>query len=118
MPDLSDEQTHQFRGRLLAMQTQIDALLDRTTEDTRPVELGSAIGRLTRIDAIQMRGMAQMSRRQLEIRRQQVGAALAALDSGTYGSCRHCKGPIDPRRLEALPESPFCIECQEGFERA
>jgi DnaK suppressor protein len=75
------------------------------------------IGRLTRIDAIQMQAMAQVNRRQLEIRRQQVAAALNAFTAGTYGLCRHCKGPISLRRLEVLPETPFCMECQESFEQ-
>jgi DnaK suppressor protein len=92
-------------------------LLSRTEEDTKPVELGSSFGRLSRIDAIQMRGMAEMSRRQLEVRRQLVELALSALGSGTYGSCRHCGATIGFRRLQALPETPFCVDCQEGFER-
>lgn len=117
MSPLTDEQLAQLRERLETMRAQMDALLLQTTEDTRPVELSSAIGRLTRIDAIQMRGMAQMNRHQLEVRRQQVEAALSTLDSGTYGSCRHCHRPIGLSRLEALPESPFCVDCQESFER-
>lgn len=116
MSHLTHEQLARFRERLETMAVQIDLLLSQTTEDARPVELSSAMGRLTRIDAIQMRGMAQMGRRQLEIRRQQVAVALAALDSDSYGSCRFCKGTIGLERLEAVPESPFCVTCQEGFE--
>ena len=44
-------------------------------------------------------------------------AALAALDAGTFGTCRHCDGPISEQRLEAVPEAPFCLDCQELFER-
>ncbi|HVS31581.1 MAG TPA: TraR/DksA C4-type zinc finger protein, partial [Thermoanaerobaculia bacterium] len=74
------------------------------------------IGRLSRMDAIQVQAMSQMSRRQLDVRLQQIDASLAALEAGTYGLCRHCKEPIALTRLEALPEAPFCIDCQEGFE--
>jgi hypothetical protein len=45
-----------------------------------------------------------------------VGNVLAALDAGRYGTCRYCKGRIDHSRLEALPEAPFCLPCQESFE--
>ena len=43
--------------------------------------------------------------------------ALKAVDDGSYGSCRNCKGAINPERLAARPESPFCIGCQEAFEQ-
>ena len=51
------------------------------------------------------------------VRRPFVDAALSALDSGTYGLCRNGHRPIGLSRLEALPESPFCVDCQESFER-
>lgn len=117
MAHLTDEQLDQFRLRLLAMSAQIEASLTQTEGDTKPVAPDSAIGRLTRMDAIQMQAMAQQNRRQLEVRGLQVAAALEGLQGGNYGLCRHCKGPISLRRLEVLPESPFCLDCQESFER-
>ena len=41
--------------------------------------------------------------------------------SGSYGLCLGCHRPIEPARLEASPETEFCLECQdlrERFERA
>lgn len=117
MSHLNERQLEDFKERLLEAQRSIRALLDQTVADTRPVDLNLPIGRLTRIDAIQMQGMAQMNRHQLEIRLRQVDAALTTFDSGTYGMCRHCKDPVHLERLDALPESPFCVDCQEAFER-
>ena len=113
---LAEEQLQGFRARLETAREQIETLLAQTAADSQAPSLDLPIGRLTRIDAIQMQGMAQMNRRQLDVRRQQVLAALAALDAGTYGLCRSCKGPIALQRLEVLPEVPFCIDCQERFE--
>jgi DnaK suppressor protein len=117
MSHLTDEQLEGFSSRLTDLERQIEALLKQTEADSRPVDLNLPIGRLTRIDAIQIQAMAQMNRRQLEIRLQQVEAALAGFRAGTYGTCRHCYGPIGAHRLEALPETPFCLDCQESFER-
>jgi len=39
-----------------------------------------------------------------------VEAALAKLDEGTYGLCERCSEPIAEARLEAVPASRFCIE--------
>ncbi len=113
---LTEQQLQDFKERLLQAKANAQALLRQTAGDTRPVDLDLPIGRLTRIDAIQMQGMAQMNRYQLEIRLKQVDASLAAMDRGTYGICRHCQEPVQLERLEALPETPFCVECQESFE--
>ena len=32
---------------------------------------------------------------------------------GTYGKCDKCGKPIDPARLEALPQASLCLNCKE-----
>ena len=46
----------------------------------------------------------------------QVRSALARLGEGTFGECLQCENPIGAKRLEALPWTPYCIECQEKIE--
>ena len=116
MAGLSKKQVNEFRKRLLATQAEIESLLGQTAQDSRPVDLSLPIGRLSRADAMQMQSMAQMNRRQLDVRLQQVKVALTAVNDGSYGSCRNCREPINLARLEVRPESPFCIGCQESFE--
>ena len=96
------EQIESFSQRLSAAKDAIQALLTQTKDDSRPVDLELPIGRLTRIDAIQMQAMAQMNRHQLDIRRQQVDVAMAALSAGNYGLCRSCKEPIGLERLDVI----------------
>ena len=43
--------------------------------------------------------------------------ALARMDRGAYGVCEQCNQPISAARLEALPDSTLCIDCQRGEER-
>ena len=117
MSHLSDAQLQQFHQRLVAAKADTEALLIQTANDSKPVDMELPIGRLTRIDAIQMQGMAQMNRRQLEIRLLQIDASLKAYEGGTFGICRHCKDPVSLGRLEVLPETPFCLDCQESFEQ-
>jgi hypothetical protein len=44
----------------------------------------------------------------------EVEAALTRLDDGSYGTCRSCGGPIDDRRLAALPIAQTCALCDGG----
>ena len=38
--------------------------------------------------------------------------ALHKFDEGTYGLCDECGQPIDPDRLEALPQASLCLSCK------
>ena len=44
--------------------------------------------------------------------------ALARVRAGSYGICRGCGEPIPEERLEAIPETPLCIDCQSRAEDA
>lgn len=46
----------------------------------------------------------------------QVQRALGLLRKGTYGICECCKGKIPVGRLNALPYSVLCIQCQSDLE--
>lgn len=45
-----------------------------------------------------------------------VRAALERLHEGGFGECLHCGKAIGEKRLEALPWTPYCIDCQEKIE--
>ena len=42
----------------------------------------------------------------------EIEAALARLDTGSYGICEACGQPIGSARLEALPETGLCVSCK------
>ncbi len=46
-----------------------------------------------------------------------VRAALRRLDEGSFGVCLHCEEDSSPKRLAAVPWTPFCIACQEIADR-
>ena len=48
------------------------------------------------------------------IREQLAGVehALNKFEEGTYGSCDVCGQPINPARLEALPQAALCLSCK------
>jgi len=37
--------------------------------------------------------------------------AIARIDTGRYGLCEACELPIEPERLEAVPQATDCVEC-------
>ncbi len=47
----------------------------------------------------------------------QVAMARRRISEHHYGRCVECREPIDLRRLEALPATPFCVACQALHEK-
>jgi DnaK suppressor protein len=48
---------------------------------------------------------------------QMVEGALSRIHEGSFGQCISCGKEINPKRLEAVPWTRHCIECQERLEQ-
>jgi DnaK suppressor protein len=48
---------------------------------------------------------------------QMVDNALVRIREGSFGECVHCGNEINAKRLEAVPWTRHCIECQEKLEQ-
>ncbi|MEO0600214.1 MAG: TraR/DksA C4-type zinc finger protein [Myxococcota bacterium] len=102
----------QVRTRLHALKAELERALAGAQSQGETVDLDqSAVGRLSRMDALQQQAMAQAQERRTELRLEQLGHALARLDNGVYGDCVECGEPIGEARLRARPETPFCMDC-------
>lgn len=47
-----------------------------------------------------------------------IDAALQRIETGDYGACTDCGTEIPDARLQAAPETPRCIVCQDRLEHA
>ncbi len=115
--ELTSEQIEERRRALVLLEAELRELLQATKEGTQVVELDEPIGRLTRMDAIQQQHMSAANRRSVDLRLRQVLQALELIERDEYGLCRRCEDPIGIRRLEARPESPYCLDCQDEIDR-
>jgi DnaK suppressor protein len=97
-----------------ALTDRLDALrhtAEATADDRRPVELDQAsVGRLSRMDSLQMQAMAQATGRRREVEIARIEATLKRIDDGDYGWCVQCGEEIAPKRLAADPTVPPCID--------
>lgn len=46
-----------------------------------------------------------------------VRAAMQRIEQGTYGRCVVCGRPIEAKRLESVPWTPYCRKDQEKIDR-
>ncbi|HVS32664.1 MAG TPA: TraR/DksA family transcriptional regulator [Thermoanaerobaculia bacterium] len=47
----------------------------------------------------------------------QIDEAFVRIKEGTYAVCTNCGATIGEKRLQAVPWTPFCIDCQELQEK-
>ncbi|MBI5481856.1 MAG: TraR/DksA C4-type zinc finger protein [Deltaproteobacteria bacterium] len=108
-----DERAH-LRGLLELAEARVDAGLSASTQEAKPVDLELAIGRLSRVDAMQHQQMARARRDRVAAQLEQIRSALRRFDAGAYGACISCGEPIGYARLVARPEALKCQACQLG----
>lgn len=99
--------------KLLCEQKQeLEALQELSETDRAPVALDQqSVGRLSRMDAMQMQAMAMASERQRQSQIEKINAALRRIDENEYGYCLSCGEDIAEKRLMIDPAALTCIEC-------
>jgi len=113
---MDSEMAQKYRERLLAEQRQVEQCIFRIEADLHDMESERDIEYTDHAqeEAVNDPMIAQDERSRHLI--EEIQAALARLDEGTYGACERCGEPINPARLEALPTARRCVPCQEEVE--
>ncbi|HRQ66134.1 MAG TPA: TraR/DksA family transcriptional regulator [Xanthomonadaceae bacterium] len=111
---MSDNGISALRARLLALRQDLLQSRQDAADEVKPVVLDqAAVGRVSRVDALQMQQMALHAARRRDERLALVDSALRRIDEGTYGLCVECEEAIDQRRLQVDPTALRCITCAE-----
>ncbi len=111
---MTDIDTATFRARLLALQQTLRDTAETSRASTGTVHLDQqAVGRLSRMDALQSQQLAIESERRRQLQLTRIDGALRRIDSGDFGVCFKCGDDIDLRRLQADPTITRCVHCAE-----
>ncbi len=80
-------------------------------ELTKPIPPDNAIGRLTRMEAINSKSINEAALRKAKHTLLTLEKALKTIDSPDFGLCHECEEPIPFARLMIMPETDLCVEC-------
>lgn len=80
-------------------------------ELTKPVAPDNAIGRLSRMDAINNKTINDASLRENKSKLQKLERALERIDDESLGSCAKCGEEIAFGRLKFMPWTTKCVKC-------
>jgi DnaK suppressor protein len=104
-----------FRDLLLTRLGEIEEQDRISAEGRNPVTLEQdSVGRLSRIDAMQMQAMALAQERRRKVERAAIAAALQRIENDDFGYCITCGDPIAEARLRNDPTAVKCVACASG----
>lgn len=86
-------------------------LIEEYTELTKPVEPENAIGRISRMDAINNKSVTEAALRKALDKLEKLKFALSKIDDNDFGLCARCKKPIPLGRILIMPQARTCIKC-------
>ena len=92
---------------LILLGTEISEL----KELVKPIAPENAIGRISRMDAINNKSINEAALRKAEIRLDALKNALSNADQDDFGVCVRCGDTIPMGRMLLIPQSRSCVKC-------
>ncbi|MEA3317320.1 MAG: TraR/DksA C4-type zinc finger protein [Bacteroidota bacterium] len=78
---------------------------------TKPIAPENAIGRVSRMDAINNKSVVEAALRQAKSKLKNLNIVLDKIDDKDFGLCIKCKKPIPLGRIMLMPHSRLCVNC-------
>lgn len=103
----TDDLKHKILDEILKTETTINEY----KEMTKPVAPDVAIGRISRMDAINNNSVAAAALLQAEIKLKNLNRVLSTVGTKDFGICIKCHKPIPVGRILIRPESLLCVNC-------
>lgn len=113
---LNKREKERYKKELLEKKKEINRHLSEFYTESKEVETGIAQDVVDRAESSYTKefllSLSNKERKQLSL----INEALKRIEKGTYGICQRCTQEIGKKRLEAIPWTPYCINCQEKEE--
>ena len=106
-----------FKRRLEERQQQLRRIVSRTAQDGRDSDLDTAQDIADKAASSYNKEFLFTQSNNDRQLLQMVEGALSRVREGSFGQCISCGREINPKRLEAVPWTRYCIECQEKMEK-
>ena len=83
------------------------------SETSKPVAPDKAIGRLSRMEAVNDRAVSEASLNSAQTKLSRLETELGKVDRPDFGLCANGNNPIPPGRILLIPEATLCVPCAE-----
>jgi DnaK suppressor protein len=116
-PNMEKKKLETFKKRLEERQMALRRAVSRTEEDGRVADQDTAQDIADRAASSYTKEFLFSQSNNDRQLLQMVETALQRIREGEFGACVNCGNEINAKRLEAVPWTRYCIECQEKLEK-
>lgn len=109
--DINIDRLTKRREQLLTTLRHLDDEQKEVEHNTDWVDQAAYVSRIALLDGLRQDYRAELTR---------IDRALERIANHQYGTCAACHDPIEPKRLESVPEAEYCRDCEsfrEGLEQ-
>lgn len=108
---MTSSEREQIRQKLQDTILKVQNEIAELKELTKPIAPDSAIGRISRMDAINNKSVNDAGLRKSKVKLSKLEKNLERIDDEDFGNCTRCGKEIQVGRILFMPESSWCIAC-------
>ncbi|MBL4592649.1 MAG: TraR/DksA C4-type zinc finger protein [Flavobacteriales bacterium] len=102
-----------FKEKILSAIKILHVKIAELKEVTKPISPDVAIGRISRMDAINNKSVNEATLRTAENKLTKLEMAIEKVNDSKFGICIRCGQEIPEGRLMIMPESIKCVNCAQ-----
>lgn len=110
---MTEKEKIQIREKIQDAIVQTEERIRGLERNTQPVAPENSIGRVSRMDAINNKSVAEAALRTARAKLSKLKIALTKIEEPAFGICSICSQPIPVARLMFMPESSRCVRCAD-----
>ena len=110
---MNKEDKQDIKKRILEELKKTEELILDYKESTKPISPENAIGRVSRMDAINNKSVVEAALRKAEEKFNKLKLVLDTVNDADFGLCMRCGNPIPIGRILLMPQSRNCVRCAQ-----
>jgi len=111
---MMDEKTiNEIKEKIIIEIDKTEKSIVEYKEITKPIAPENAIGRISRMDAINNKSVAEAALRTAEDKLDKLNYMLKQVGTDDFGICAKCKKAIPIGRILLMPQSRHCVNCAQ-----
>jgi DnaK suppressor protein len=108
---MKDAERKELKEKILAAINTLNKDIIELKELIKPIAPENAIGRISRMDAINNKSINEAAYRKASIRLASLKTSLEQINDVNFGICANCGETIPLGRMFLRPQSKACVKC-------
>ena len=110
---MNKEEKQEVKKRIQEELKKTQVAIKDYKESTKPISPENAIGRVSRMDAINNKSVVEAALRKANEKLSKLKLVLEKVDDSDFGLCIRCGNPIPIGRILLMPQSRLCVSCAQ-----